>query len=143
NAIGLFHAFLNDAGVRIVGAEAAGDGIDTGRHASSLAAGRPGVLHGNRTYVICDDDGQITETHSISAGLDYPGVGPEHAFLKDGGRTYFVGVSDDVALPASHTPARTEGILPALDSSHAIAQAMKLARFLPKYALVLCYLSGR
>src|SRR5690606_23080621 len=92
NAIGLFHAFLNDPGVRIVGAEAAGEGIDTGRHASSLSAGRVGVLHGNRTYVICDDDGQITETHSISAGLDYPGVGPEHAFLKDSGRAEYVGV---------------------------------------------------
>jgi tryptophan synthase beta chain len=143
NAIGLFHAFLNDAGVRIVGAEAAGDGIETGRHASSLAAGRPGVLHGNRTYVICDDDGQITETHSISAGLDYPGVGPEHAFLKDTGRAEYVGITDDEALHAFHTLARTEGILPALESSHALAQAMKLARELPKDALVLCNLSGR
>jgi tryptophan synthase beta chain len=112
--------------VRIVGAEAAGDGIETGRHASSLSAGRIGVLHGNRTYVICDDDGQIIETHSISAGLDYPGVGPEHAFLKDSGRAEYVGVTDDEALAAFHRLTRTEGILPALESSHAIAQAIKL-----------------
>ncbi len=143
NAIGLFHAFLNDRGVRIVGAEAAGDGIATGRHAASLVAGRPGVLHGNRTYVICDDDGQITETHSISAGLDYPGVGPEHAFLKDSGRAEYVGITDDEAMEAFHLLARTEGILAALESSHAVAQAMKLARELPKDALVLCNLSGR
>jgi len=143
NAIGLFHAFLNDGGVRIVGADAAGDGIETGRHASSLSAGRIGVLHGNRTYVICDDDGQIIETHSISAGLDYPGVGPEHAFLKDSGRAEYVGVTDDEALAAFHRLTRTEGILPALESSHAIAQALKLARELPKDALVLCNLSGR
>ncbi|MEP6908726.1 MAG: tryptophan synthase subunit beta, partial [Pseudoxanthomonas sp.] len=143
NAIGLFHAFLNDPEVRIVGAEAAGDGIETGRHAASIAAGRPGVLHGNRTYVICDDDGQIIETHSVSAGLDYPGVGPEHSFLSDAGRAQYVGVTDDEALAAFHTLARTEGILAALESSHAVAQAMKLARDLPKEALVLCNLSGR
>ena len=143
NAIGLFHAFLNDASVRIVGAEAAGDGIDSGRHAASLSAGRVGVLHGNRTYVICDDDGQIIETHSISAGLDYPGVGPEHAFLKDTGRAEYVGVSDHEALDAFHRLTRTEGILPALESSHAVAQAIKLARELPSDALVLCNLSGR
>jgi len=143
NAIGLFHAFLNDRQVAIVGAEAAGDGVDTGRHAASIVAGRPGVLHGNRTYVICDDDGQITETHSISAGLDYPGVGPEHAFLSDAGRASYVGVTDEEALAAFHTLARTEGILAALESSHAIAQAMKLARELPADALVLCNLSGR
>jgi tryptophan synthase beta chain len=143
NAIGLFHAFLNDAEVKIVGAEAAGDGIETGRHAASIAAGRPGVLHGNRTYVICDDDGQITETHSVSAGLDYPGVGPEHSFLSDAGRAQYVGVTDDEALAAFHTLARTEGILAALESSHAVAQAIKLARELPKDALVLCNLSGR
>ena len=143
NAIGLFHAFLNDPGVRIVGAEAAGEGIETGHHAASLAAGRVGVLHGNRTYVICDDDGQITETHSISAGLDYPGVGPEHAFLKDTGRAEYVGVTDDEALAAFHLLARTEGILPALESSHAIAQALKLARDMPKDGIVLCNLSGR
>ena len=143
NAIGLFHAFLNDPGVRIVGAEAAGEGIATGRHAASLLAGRPGVLHGNRTYVICDDDGQITETHSVSAGLDYPGVGPEHAFLKDTGRAEYVGITDDEALAAFHLLARTEGILAALESSHAVAQAMKLASELPKDALVLANLSGR
>jgi tryptophan synthase beta chain len=143
NAIGIFHAFLNDAGVRLVGAEAAGEGVDTGHHAASLSAGRPGVLHGNRTYVLCDDDGQIIETHSISAGLDYPGVGPEHAFLKDRGRADYVGITDDEAMEAFHLLAKTEGILPALESSHAIAQAMKLARDLPKDGLVLCNLSGR
>ncbi|CAM5497055.1 tryptophan synthase subunit beta [Rhodanobacter lindaniclasticus] len=143
NAIGLFHAFLNDADVRIVGAEAAGEGIATGHHAASLAAGRPGVLHGNRTYVLCDDNGQITETHSVSAGLDYPGVGPEHAFLKDAGRAEYVGITDDEALEAFHLLARTEGILAALESSHAVAQAIKLAREYPKDGIVLCNLSGR
>ena len=143
NAIGLFHAFLNDSSVRMVGAEAAGEGIATGHHAASLAAGRPGVLHGNRTYVLCDDNGQITETHSVSAGLDYPGVGPEHAFLKDAGRAEYVGVTDDEALQAFHLLARTEGILAALESSHAVAQALKLARELPKDGIVLCNLSGR
>ena len=143
NAIGLFHAFLNDARVRMVGAEAAGEGIASGHHAASLSAGRPGVLHGNRTYVLCDDNGQITETHSVSAGLDYPGVGPEHAFLKDAGRAEYVGVTDDEALEAFHLLARTEGILAALESSHAVAQAMKLARELPKDGIVLCNLSGR
>ncbi|MDR3446201.1 MULTISPECIES: tryptophan synthase subunit beta [unclassified Dyella] len=143
NAIGLFHAFLNDDGVRMVGAEAAGEGIATGHHAASLAAGRPGVLHGNRTYVLCDDNGQITETHSVSAGLDYPGVGPEHAFLKDAGRAEYVGVTDDEALEAFHLLARTEGILAALESSHAVAQAIKLAREYPKDGVVLCNLSGR
>ncbi|HEX8778103.1 MAG TPA: tryptophan synthase subunit beta [Rhodanobacter sp.] len=143
NAIGLFHAFLNDRDVRIVGAEAAGEGIATGHHAASLSAGRPGVLHGNRTYVLCDDDGQITETHSVSAGLDYPGVGPEHAFLKDAGRAEYVGITDDEALAAFHLLARTEGILAALESSHAVAQAIKLAREYPKDGIVLCNLSGR
>lgn len=143
NAIGIFHAFLNDDGVRLVGAEAAGEGIASGRHAASLSAGRPGVLHGNRTYVLCDDDGQIVETHSVSAGLDYPGVGPEHAFLKDTGRADYVGVTDEEALAAFHRLARTEGILAALESSHALAQAIKLARTLPRDALVLCNLSGR
>ena len=143
NAIGLFHSFLNDADVAIWGAEAAGDGIETGRHASSLVAGRPGVLHGNRTYVLADEDGQITETHSVSAGLDYPGVGPEHAFLKDSGRANYVGVTDDEAMQAFHLLARTEGILAALESSHAVAQAMNLAREMPKDALILCNLSGR
>ena len=143
NAIGLFHAFLNDRDVAIVGAEAAGEGIATGKHAASLAAGRPGVLHGNRTYVLCDDDGQITETHSVSAGLDYPGVGPEHAFLKDSGRAQYVGVTDDEALAAFHELARTEGILAALESSHAVAQAIKLARTMTSDKLILVNLSGR
>jgi tryptophan synthase beta chain len=143
NAIGLFHAFLNDANVAIHGAEAAGEGIETGHHAASLAAGRPGVLHGNRTYVLCDDNGQITETHSISAGLDYPGVGPEHAFLKDSGRATYAGVTDDEALAAFHELARCEGILAALESSHAVAYGVKLARELPKDKLILVNLSGR
>ena len=143
NAIGLFHAFLNDAPVRIVGAEAAGDGIETGRHASSLAAGRGGVLHGNRTYVICDDDGQIIETHSISAGLDYPGVGPEHAWLKDSGRASYVAIDDAETLEAFHTLCRIEGIIPALESSHALAYAAKLAPTLPKDRVILVNLSGR
>ena len=143
NAIGLFHAFLNDREVQIFGAEAAGEGIDSGRHAASIAAGRPGVLHGNRTYVLCDDDGQIIETHSVSAGLDYPGVGPEHAFLADSGRAVYLGITDDEALQAFHLLARTEGILAALESSHALAQAIKLARERPRDQLVLCNLSGR
>ncbi|MGN6281974.1 tryptophan synthase subunit beta, partial [Frateuria sp.] len=134
NAIGLFHAFLNDADVRIVGAEAAGEGIATGHHAASLAAGRPGVLHGNRTYVLCDDNGQITETHSVSAGLDYPGVGPEHAFLKDAGRADNRGGADPEAREAVPQLACTQGIRAALASSHAVAQAMKLAREYPKDA---------
>ena len=143
NAIGLFHAFLNDANVAIVGAEAAGEGIASGHHAASLAAGRPGVLHGNRTYVLCDDNGQITETHSISAGLDYPGVGPEHAWLKDTGRARYLGITDDEALAAFHELARTEGILAALESSHAVAQAIMLARDMTKDKMILVNLSGR
>jgi tryptophan synthase beta chain len=143
NAIGLFHAFLNDADVAIHGAEAAGEGIATGHHAASLVAGRPGILHGNRTYVLCDDKGQITETHSISAGLDYPGVGPEHAFLKDTGRATYAGVSDDEALAAFHELALCEGMLAALESSHAVAHAIKLARGMPKDKMILVNLSGR
>jgi tryptophan synthase beta chain len=143
NAIGLFHAFLNDRAVAIVGAEAAGEGIATGHHAASLVAGRPGVLHGNRTYVLCDDNGQITETHSVSAGLDYPGVGPEHAWLKDTGRASYVGVTDDEAMAAFHELALTEGILAALESSHAVAHAIKLARTMAKDKLILVNLSGR
>ena len=143
NAIGLFHAFLNDRQVAIVGAEAAGEGIATGRHAASLAAGRPGVLHGNRTYVLCDDNGQITETHSVSAGLDYPGVGPEHAWLKDTGRASYVGVTDDEAMAAFHELALTEGILAALEPSHAVAQGIKLARDMTKDKMILINLSGR
>jgi tryptophan synthase beta chain len=143
NAIGLFHAFLNDRQVAIVGAEAAGEGIATGHHAASLVAGRPGVLHGNRTYVLCDDNGQITETHSVSAGLDYPGVGPEHAWLKDSGRATYVGVTDEEALAAFHELALTEGILAALESSHAVAQGIKLAREMTKDKIILVNLSGR
>ncbi len=143
NAMGIFHAFLNDRDVRLVGAEAAGEGMETGHHAASLAAGRPGVLHGNRTYVLCNDDGQITETHSISAGLDYPGVGPEHAFLKDTGRAEYLGISDAEAMQAFHRLTEVEGILPALESSHAVAQAIKLAAELPEDGIVLCNLSGR
>ena len=143
NAIGLFHAFLNDASVAMVGAEAAGEGIATGHHAASLAAGRPGVLHGNRTYVLCDDNGQITQTHSVSAGLDYPGVGPEHAFLKDTGRAQYVGITDDEALAAFHELALSEGILAALESSHAVAQGIKLARGMEKDKWILVNLSGR
>jgi tryptophan synthase beta chain len=143
NAIGMFHPFLNDKEVAIWGAEAAGDGIETGRHSASLSAGRPGVLHGNRTYLICDDDGQIIETHSISAGLDYPGVGPEHSFLKDTGRANYAGITDVECMEAFHLLATTEGILAALESSHAIAQAMKLAKGMPKDAIVLANLSGR
>jgi tryptophan synthase beta chain len=143
NAIGIFHPFLADAQVALWGAEAAGEGIATGKHAASLSAGRPGVLHGNRTYLLCDDDGQITETHSISAGLDYPGVGPEHAFLKDSGRARYEGVTDAECMEAFHLLARTEGILAALESSHAVALAMRLARGLPKDAIVLTNLSGR
>jgi tryptophan synthase beta chain len=143
NAIGLFHAFLNDRQVALYGAEAAGDGIATGRHAASLVAGRPGVLHGNRTYVLCDDDGQITETHSVSAGLDYPGVGPEHAFLKDSGRAAYLGVDDAEAMAAFHLLARTEGILAALESSHAVALALRLARDMRADQSILVNLSGR
>ena len=143
NAMGIFHPYIPFEKTRLIGVEAAGQGLDSGKHSASLQRGRPGVLHGNRTYVICDDDGQIIETHSISAGLDYPGVGPEHAFLKDSGRAEYVGVTDDEALAAFHRLTRTEGILPALESSHAVAQAIKLARELPKDKLVLCNLSGR
>ena len=143
NAIGLFHPFLNDRDVAIIGAEAAGEGIESGLHAASLVAGRPGVLHGNRTYLLCDEHGQVRETHSVSAGLDYPGVGPEHAWLKDIGRAQYVGVTDAEAMAAFHQLARSEGILAALESSHAVAQGIKLARELPKDQLVLVNLSGR
>ncbi len=143
NAIGLFHPFLNDPDVAIYGVEAAGDGIATGRHAASLSAGVPGVLHGNRTYLIADADGQIIETHSVSAGLDYPGVGPEHAWLKDSGRAQYVGITDTEALAAFHRLARTEGILCALESAHAVAYAIQLARALGSDRRVLVNLSGR
>jgi tryptophan synthase beta chain len=143
NAIGLFHPFLNDRDVAIYGAEAAGEGIESGLHAASLVAGRPGVLHGNRTYLLCDENGQVRDTHSVSAGLDYPGVGPEHAWLKDIGRANYVGITDAEAMAAFHQLARSEGILAALESSHAVAQGIKLARELPKDKLVLVNLSGR
>ena len=143
NAIGLFHPFLNDRDVAIYGAEAAGESIGSGLHAASLVAGRPGVLHGNRTYLLCDENGQVRDTHSVSAGLDYPGVGPEHAWLKDIGRANYVGITDDEAMAAFHQLARSEGILAALESSHAVAQGIKLARDLAKDKLVLVNLSGR
>ena len=143
NAIGLFHPFLADETVRMVGVEAAGEGLETGRHAAPLTTGRPGVLHGNRTYLMTDDDGQIIETHSVSAGLDYPGVGPEHAWLKDIGRVEYVAASDDEALAAFHELTRTEGIMPALESSHALAQAAKLASEMSPDEIVLVSLSGR
>ena len=143
NAIGLFYPFINDKSVNIVGVEAAGDGLETGHHAAPLCAGRPGVLHGNRTYLMESDDGQIIETHSISAGLDYPGVGPEHAWLKDSGRAEYVAIDDEEALAAFYRLTRTEGIIPALESSHAIAQAMKMAPGMSKDEIILVNLSGR
>ncbi|MBP9805920.1 MAG: tryptophan synthase subunit beta [Candidatus Accumulibacter sp.] len=143
NAMGIFHPYIPVAGVRLIGVEAAGDGIATGRHAASLTAGRPGVLHGNRTYLLQDENGQITETHSISAGLDYPGVGPEHAWLKDSGRAEYVTVSDAEALQAFHDLCRREGIIPALESSHALAYATRLAPTLAKDQILLINLSGR
>jgi len=143
NAIGLFHPFIDDREVRLIGVEAAGDGLDTGRHAAPLCRGRPGVLHGNRTYLMEDRDGQIIGTHSISAGLDYPGVGPEHAWLKDHGRAEYVAVTDDEALAAFHSLTRIEGIMPALESSHALAYAIKLAPTLPREQIIIVNLSGR
>ena len=143
NAIGLFYPYINDANVRLIGVEAAGKGIDTNQHAATLSTGKPGVLHGNRTYLIQDENGQIIETHSISAGLDYPGVGPEHAWLKDCGRAEYVAITDDEALDVFHTLCRYEGIMPALESSHALAYAAKYAPTLPKDKLLLVNLSGR
>ncbi|MBK1621232.1 tryptophan synthase subunit beta [Lamprobacter modestohalophilus] len=143
NAIGLFHPFIGDAEVAMIGVEAAGDGLDTGRHAAPLCAGTPGVLHGNRTYLMEDANGQIQETHSVSAGLDYPGVGPEHAWLKDTGRASYVAVTDDEALAAFHGLTRTEGIIPALETSHALAYAAKLAPTMRKDQSILINLSGR
>ncbi len=143
NAIGLFYGFLNDPEVALYGVEAAGDGLETGRHAAPLSAGRPGVLHGNRTYLMEDDDGQILETHSISAGLDYPGVGPEHAWLKDVGRANYVAITDQEALAAFHRLTREEGIIPALESAHAIAYALKLAPSLTSEQIIVVNLSGR
>ncbi|MCO7635527.1 tryptophan synthase subunit beta [Pseudomonas sp. S 311-6] len=143
NAIGIFHPYINDAAVQLVGVEAAGDGLNSGRHAASLARGSVGVLHGNRTYVLQDEDGQVLGTHSVSAGLDYPGVGPEHAWLKDSGRASYVAVDDNAALQAFHDCCRIEGIMPALESSHAIAHAVALAPTLPSDKIILVNLSGR
>lgn len=143
NAIGLFHPFLADESVAIYGVEAGGDGIETGKHAAPLCAGKPGVLHGNRTYLMEDSNGQIIETHSISAGLDYPGVGPEHAWLKDIGRANYVSVTDAEAMQGFHALTRIEGIIPALESSHALAYAMKLAPTMSKDQSIIVNLSGR
>ncbi|RLJ21875.1 tryptophan synthase subunit beta [bacterium endosymbiont of Escarpia laminata] len=143
NAIGLFYPFLDDAAVDIYGVEAAGDGLETGHHAAPLCAGQPGVLHGNRTYLMEDKDGQIIETHSISAGLDYPGVGPEHAWLKDTGRAQYVAITDEEALGAFHALTKIEGIIPALESSHALAYAAKLAPAMESDQIILVNLSGR
>ena len=143
NAIGLFFPYIEDKNVNMIGVEAAGLGIKTGKHAATLLTGKPGVLHGNRTYLIQDEDGQIIETHSISAGLDYPGVGPEHAWLKDTNRAQYVAITDDEALAAFHMMCCYEGIIPALESSHALAYAAKLAPTLGKEKLLLVNLSGR
>ncbi len=143
NAIGIFYPYIDDEAVRLVGVEATGHGIASGKHAASLLAGRPGVLHGNRTYLLQNADGQIIDTHSISAGLDYPGVGPEHAWLKDCGRAEYVGVSDDEALAAFHDLCHLEGIIPALESAHALAYAKRLAPSLPREQILLVNLSGR
>jgi tryptophan synthase beta chain len=141
--MGIFYPYIEHEGTRLIGVEAAGLGIETGRHAASLSAGSPGVLHGNRTYLLQDTNGQIIETHSVSAGLDYPGVGPEHAYLKDIGRAEYVGVTDDEALKAFHLLCRTEGIIPALESSHAVAHAMKMASTMRPDQSLLVNLSGR
>jgi tryptophan synthase beta chain len=143
NAMGIFYPYIKNLKVRLIGVEAAGEGLSTGKHAASLCAGRPGVLHGNRTYLLQDANGQITETHSVSAGLDYPGVGPEHAWLKDSKRAEYVAVTDDEALAAFHELCRAEGIIPALESAHAVAQAMKMAPAMAKDAILLVNLSGR
>lgn len=143
NAIGLFYPFIDDRSVKMIGVEAAGDGVETGRHSAPLCAGRPGVLHGNRTYLMEDDDGEIIETHSISAGLDYPGVGPEHAWLKDTGRAHYVNITDHEALEGFHALTRMEGIIPALESSHAMAYTMKLAPTMSKDEIIIVCLSGR
>jgi tryptophan synthase beta chain len=143
NAMGIFHPYIPFEATRLIGVEAAGEGLDSGKHSASLQRGSPGVLHGNRTYILQDDNGQITETHSISAGLDYPGVGPEHAWLKDIGRAEYVGITDVEALEAFHYLCRTEGIIPALESSHALAYAMKLAKTMSPQQSILVNLSGR
>jgi tryptophan synthase beta chain len=143
NAMGIFYAYVPHDDVKLIGVEAGGLGLETGKHAASLCAGVPGVLHGNRTYLMQDADGQIQETHSISAGLDYPGVGPEHAWLKDSGRAQYVSVTDDEALKAFHSLCRLEGIIPALESSHALAYAMKIAPTMARDKILLVNLSGR
>jgi len=143
NAMGIFYPYISNTDVKLIGVEAAGEGLSTGKHAASLCAGRPGVLHGNRTYLLQDVNGQITETHSVSAGLDYPGVGPEHAWLKDSGRAQYVAVTDADALAAFRDLCRHEGIIPALESAHAVAHAMKMAAGMPKDAVLLVNLSGR
>jgi tryptophan synthase beta chain len=143
NAMGIFYPYINHSQTQLVGVEAAGEGLDTLKHSASLQKGKPGVLHGNRTYILQNDQGQITETHSISAGLDYPGVGPEHAYLKDSGRASYVGITDQEALEAFHYLCRTEGIIPALESSHAVAHAMKLAKTMTSNQSILVNLSGR
>jgi tryptophan synthase beta chain len=143
NAMGIFYDYIPFPSVRLIGVEAGGEGVETGRHAASLTAGTPGVLHGNRTYLIQDANGQIIDTHSVSAGLDYPGVGPEHAWLKDSGRAEYVAINDDEALAAFHRLCRTEGIIPALESSHAVAHAMKIAPTMTKDKVLLVNLSGR
>ena len=143
NAIGVFYPYIEDKNVRLIGVEAGGLGLASGKHAATLCAGKPGVLHGNRTYLIQDENGQIIETHSISAGLDYPGVGPEHAWLKDSGRAEYVAITDDEALNAFHMLTRMEGIMPALESAHAVAHAMKLAPSLSPDKVLLVNLSGR
>jgi len=143
NAMGIFYPYIDQVNTQLIGVEAAGDGLETGRHSASLSAGSPGVLHGNRTYLLQDENGQVIETHSVSAGLDYPGVGPEHAWLKDCGRAQYIGITDDEALKAFHDCCRIEGIIPALESSHALAYACKLAATLPKDKIILANLSGR
>ena len=143
NAMGTFHPFLDDEGVRIIAVEASGKGISTGQHAASLSAGAPGVLHGNRTYLLQDDDGQITEAHSESAGLDYPGIGPEHAWLHDTGRAEYVSITDSEAVEAFQLTTRLEGIIPALEPAHAVAHAMKIAGDLPAEHLMVINMSGR
>ncbi len=143
NAMGIFYPYIDDKNVRLIGVEAAGEGIESGKHSASLLAGFPGVLHGNRTYLLQDENGQVIETHSVSAGLDYPGVGPEHAWLKDAGRAHYVSITDDEAVAAFHTCCRIEGIIPALESSHGLAYAAKFAATLPKDKIILVNLSGR
>jgi tryptophan synthase beta chain len=143
NAIGIFHPFVEDAGVQLLGAEAAGHGVESGRHAATLVAGRPGVLHGARSYLLQDEWGQVAEAHSISAGLDYPGVGPEHAYLKETGRASYVGITDSTAMEAFQLLCRTEGIIPALETAHAVAAGLELARTLSSQQAVLINLSGR